>query len=215
MKGLLRMNDLTLGIPNEVADVTEAYLIVVLEGRDDARLAVDVADVAEQLASAHAHDVYVLPPGQGAELLAARERAFWLVKAAGADDLIDMVVPRDKIPDYLAQVQEIADRHGARVYGCGHAGDGNIHFSVYQSDEVRRGALLRAIFEVGLGLGGAISGEHGIGRGQGGVLPGAGGSGEAGPPAQDQGGLRPDGNPQSGLHLRSALILRPGGSPHR
>jgi len=164
MKGLLRMNDLTLGVPDEVAGVTEAYLIVVLEGRDDERLQVDVADVAEQLAAAQAHDVYVLPAGQGTELLAARERAFWLVKAAGADDLIDLVVPRDKIPDYLQRVQEIADRHESRVFGCGHAGDGNIHFSVYQSDEVRRRALLRAIFEVGLALGGAISGEHGIGR---------------------------------------------------
>ena len=50
MKGLLRMNDLSLGVPDEVADLTEAYLIVVLEGRDDQRLQVDVADVAEQLA---------------------------------------------------------------------------------------------------------------------------------------------------------------------
>jgi glycolate oxidase len=164
MKGLLRMNDLTLGIPDEVVAVTEAYLIVVLEGRDDQRLQVDVADVAEQLTAADARDVYVLPAGQGAELLAARERAFWLVKAAGADDLIDMVVPRDKIPEYLQRVQEIARQHDSRVFGCGHAGDGNIHFSVYQPDEGRRGALLRAIFEVGMAMGGAISGEHGIGR---------------------------------------------------
>jgi glycolate oxidase len=164
MKGLLRMNDLSLGIPDDVAAVTEAYLIVVLEGRDDQRLQVDVADVAEQLSAAGAHDVYVLPAAQGAGLLAARERAFWFVKAAGADDVIDMVVPRDKIPEYLQRVQEIAGQHDSRVFGCGHAGDGNIHFSVYQRDEVRRSALLRAIFEVGLGLGGAISGEHGIGR---------------------------------------------------
>jgi len=164
MKGLLRMSDLALGIPDEVADATEAYLIVVLEGRDDQRLQVDVADVAEQLTKADAHDVYVLPAGQGAELLAARERAFWLVKAAGADDLIDMVVPRDQIPAYLQRVQEIAGRHESRVFGCGHAGDGNIHFSVYQPDEPRRRALLREIFEVGMGMGGAISGEHGIGR---------------------------------------------------
>ena len=143
---------------------TEAYLIVVLEGRDDQRLQVDVADVAEQLADGARGRCYVLPAGQGAELLAAGERAFWLVKAAGADDLIDMVVPRDKIPDYLAQVHTIADRHESRVFGCGHAGDGNIHFSVYQPDQGRRSALLRAIFEAGLALGGAISGEHGIGR---------------------------------------------------
>jgi len=164
MKGLLRMSDLSLGIPDEVVEATEAYLIVVLEGRDDQRLQVDVADVADQLTKAEAHDVYVLPAGQGAELLAARERAFWLVKAAGADDLIDMVVPRDRIPEYLQGVQEIAGRHDSRVYGCGHAGDGNIHFSVYQPDERRRAALLREIFEVGMALGGAISGEHGIGR---------------------------------------------------
>ena len=164
MKGLVGMNDLSLGVPDEVAAVTEAYLIVVLEGRDDQRLQVDVADVAAQLAAAGAHDVYVLPAGQGAALLAARERAFWLVKAAGADDIIDMVVPRDKIPDFLAQVTEIARRHESRVFGCGHAGDGNIHFSVYQPDEGRRTDLLRTIYEAGMAMGGAISGEHGIGR---------------------------------------------------
>jgi glycolate oxidase len=164
MKGLLRMNELSLGIPADVAAATQAYLIVVLEGRDDQRLQVDVADVAEQLTAADAHDVYVLPATQGAELLAARERAFWFVKAAGADDVIDMVVPRDKIPEYLQRVQEIAGQHDSRVFGCGHAGDGNIHFSVYQPDEARRGALLRAVFEVGMAMGGAISGEHGIGR---------------------------------------------------
>jgi glycolate oxidase len=75
-----------------------------------------------------------------------------------------MVVPRDKIPEYLKLVQETAARHGSKVFGCGHAGDGNIHFSVYQPDEGRRTDLVRAIFEVGLGLGGAISGEHGVGR---------------------------------------------------
>ena len=57
MKGLLRMNELSLGIPADVAAATEAYLIVVLEGRDDQRLQVDVADVAEQLTAADAHDV--------------------------------------------------------------------------------------------------------------------------------------------------------------
>ena len=81
MKGLLRMNELTLGVPDDVMAATEAHLIVVLEGRDEARLEVDVADVATQLAEAGAHDVYVLPSGQGADLLAARESAFWMVKA--------------------------------------------------------------------------------------------------------------------------------------
>jgi len=50
------------------------------------------------------------------------------------------------------------------VYGCGHAGDGNIHFSVYESDDARRSTLLHAIYAMGMSIGGAISGEHGIGR---------------------------------------------------
>jgi glycolate oxidase len=164
MKGLLRMNDLTLGIPASVEAATEAYLVVVLEGRTEDRLEHDVGDVATQLSRAGAHDVYVLPPGQGADLLAARESAFWMVKAAGADDVIDMVVPRNRIPDYLRHVQQLTSEQGSRVFGCGHAGDGNIHFSVYEPDADRRSKLLSAIFEMGMGMGGAISGEHGIGR---------------------------------------------------
>ena len=100
----------------------------------------------------------------GADLLAARESAFWMVKAAGADDVIDMVVPRNRIPDYLRRVQALTSDHGSKVFGCGHAGDGNIHFSVYEPDAARRSKLLTAIFEMGMAMGGAISGEHGIGR---------------------------------------------------
>ena len=164
MKGLLRMNDLTLGIPSEVEAATEAYLVVVLEGRTEDRVEHDVGDVATQLSRAGAFDVYVLPPGQGADLLAARESAFWMVKAAGADDVIDMVVPRNRIPEYLRRVQQLTSEHGSRVFGCGHAGDGNIHFSVYEPDADCRSNLLSAIFEMGMAMGGAISGEHGIGR---------------------------------------------------
>jgi glycolate oxidase len=164
MTGLLRLNDLTLGIPDEISTKTEAYLVVVLEGRTQDRVDDDVAGVAEQLADAGAFDVYVLPAGQGAQLLAARESAFWMVKAAGADDVVDMVVPRNRIPEYLRNVQAIADRTGSRVAGCGHAGDGNIHFSVYERDAAKRSKLLREVFAMGLAMGGAISGEHGIGR---------------------------------------------------
>ena len=164
MKGLLRANDLTLGIPAEVAAMTEAYLVVVLESRTGEGLERDVGEMAARLGDAGAHDVYVLLRGQGAELLAARERAFWMVKAAGADDLIDMVVPRSRIPEYMRRVQELSAERGSTVFGCGHAGDGNIHFSVYEHDDKKRFDLLRNIFAMGMSIGGAISGEHGIGR---------------------------------------------------
>src|SRR5260370_41394380 len=90
MKGLLRANDLALGIPAEGAAMTEAYLVGVLEGRTGEGLERDVGEMAARRGDAGAHDVYVLLPGQRAELLAARERALWLVKAAGDDELIHM-----------------------------------------------------------------------------------------------------------------------------
>ena len=37
----------------------------------------------------------------GAALIEAREKAFWTAKANGADDIIDLVVPRASIPEYL------------------------------------------------------------------------------------------------------------------
>jgi len=74
-----------------------------------------------------------------------------------------VVVPRASIPGYLATVSHLAEEHASTVAGAGHAGDGNVHLSVFQPDDEKREAVMRAIFEAGLALGGAISAEHGIG----------------------------------------------------
>jgi glycolate dehydrogenase FAD-linked subunit len=154
---------LDLGIPADVRAGALAYLVVVLEGTDADRVEEDVGSAGALLESLGAIDVYVLPPHAGAELISAREKAFFVAKAAGADDIIDVVVPRAAIPDYLAKVAAIADEYGALVTGCGHVGDGNIHLSVFQPDDSRRHGLMRAVYQQGMELGGAISAEHGIG----------------------------------------------------
>jgi glycolate oxidase len=97
-------------------------------------------------------------------LIQGREKAFWTAKAAGADDIIDVVVPRASIPAYLARVTELARQSGSWVAGCGHAGDGNVHLSVFQADADARQALILDLLAAGMALGGAISGEHGIGK---------------------------------------------------
>ncbi len=75
-----------------------------------------------------------------------------------------MVVPRAAIPQYMAQVAELAGTSGSWVAGCGHAGDGNVHLSVFQPDPEVRHRVMTALFAAGMALGGAISGEHGVGR---------------------------------------------------
>ncbi|MGH8987390.1 MAG: FAD-binding oxidoreductase [Acidimicrobiales bacterium] len=163
MGGIVREAGLELGIPDGIREAAAAYLVVVLESSHADRLEQDTETVAELLARLGALDVYVLPPPAGAELIVARERAFFVAKALGADDVIDTVVPRAEVPAFLAEVARLAVDHQAIVSGCGHVGDGNVHLSVFQPDAGRRHDLLRAIFASAYDHGGAISGEHGIG----------------------------------------------------
>ena len=154
---------LDLGIPEPVRDAALAYLVIVLESTHEARLDDDVASIGELLVELGAMEVYVLPPQAATQLISAREKAFFVAKAHGADDIVDLVVPRAAIPQYMLAVAAIAKEHGALITGCGHVGDGNVHLSVFQPDPGQRTEVLRAVFRAGMALGGAISGEHGIG----------------------------------------------------
>jgi glycolate oxidase len=163
MAGITANAGIDLGIPDDIRQEALAYLVVVLEDHHADRLDEDTQTLAEQLAALGALDVYVLPPQAGTQLIQARERAFWAAKAAGADDLVDVVVPRSTIPAYLETVNQLSTRTSSLVVGCGHAGDGNVHLSVWQSDPDVRREVLHAIVAAGVSLGGAVSGEHGIG----------------------------------------------------
>lgn len=155
---------LDLGIPQEIKDTALAYLVVMMENPSAERLDEDVAALAEQLSDLGAVDVYVLPAAAAAQLIDAREKAFWMAKANNADDIVDVVVPRAQIPEFMDRVATIASENGAWIAGCGHAGDGNVHLGVFQPDPEVRGRVLRELFAAGFALGGTISAEHGIGK---------------------------------------------------
>jgi glycolate oxidase len=155
---------LTLGIPDAVREASQAYLVVGLENRNADRLDGDVEALGELLGGLGASDVFVLDGGSARKLIEAREKAFWTAKAAGADDVIDVVVPRSAMSEFLARAREIAAKTESGVVGCGHAGDGNVHLGIFCKDPATRESLLHDIFAAGMELGGTISGEHGIGR---------------------------------------------------
>jgi glycolate oxidase len=163
MNALQNGTDLHLGVDPAIAQQSAAYLIVVLETRTRAQLDADLEAAAELVGDAGALDVYVLEGVAASQLIQARERTFWLTKAAGANEIIDIVVPRSTVPKFLEDVSALAEQYGAYVAGCGHVGDGNVHLSVFQSDDSRREELLLELFRAGVELGGAVSGEHGLG----------------------------------------------------
>ncbi len=82
--------------------------------------------------------------------------------------LHDGVVPRSRLPQILSAVGEIGEHYRLPVANVFHAGDGNLHpnilfdmrdHEVLHQVESAGEEMLRAVVE----LGGALSGEHGIG----------------------------------------------------
>lgn len=80
----------------------------------------------------------------------------------------DIVVPRSRLPELIALLDELSSRYGLPLPAFGHAGDGNIHVNIMhdRDDPYEKGKvvpLVRELFEKILNMGGTITGEHGIG----------------------------------------------------
>lgn len=108
---------------------------------------------------------------------AAEEDKLWDVRRAISPSLMkygtlkineDVVVPRSRVPELVARIEEIAQQNNTFVANFGHAGDGNIHVNFVvngeNADEITRARKCVAeTFALSVKLGGTISGEHGIG----------------------------------------------------
>lgn len=164
MGAITYTHDLQLGIPDEIKEKAQAFLVVMLENNSQSRLDEDIEQAGELLSELGALDVYSLPAGAARKLIEAREQAFFTAKGAGADEIIDTVLPRSALPEFFTKVLEVAQANGTLIVGCGHAGDGNVHLAVFQKDAEVRHRVLHELFASGMALGGAIAGEHGIGR---------------------------------------------------
>ncbi len=82
--------------------------------------------------------------------------------------IIDVTVPRTRLPEAFGKVLEIAEKYDLLIANTSHAGDGNLHpcvmFDACNEEEKER--VLRAgkeIAEMCIPLKGSITGEHGVG----------------------------------------------------
>ena len=123
----------------------------------------------------------IIAENGGFDVLRARskdeENKLWDVRRAISPSLMkygtlkineDVVVPRSRVPELVAKIEEIGKRHNVFVANFGHAGDGNIHVNFVvdrdDPDEVARAReCVSDTFKLSVALGGTISGEHGIG----------------------------------------------------
>ncbi len=98
-----------------------------------------------------------------------RKGAFGAMGRISPDMIVmDAVIPRTRLPEVLSRIEEISEQFDLKVANVFHAGDGNLHplilFDSRDKDQVDRiHAMGEAIMDVCVGVGGALSGEHGIG----------------------------------------------------
>ncbi|MGD8531426.1 MAG: FAD-linked oxidase C-terminal domain-containing protein, partial [Syntrophobacterales bacterium] len=159
----------------------EEYLQIGLPRDAGALLLIEVDGVREGVVR-HAEEIRTLCLGQGArqvDVAANEEEAetLWQARRAVSPALFklnphkvseDIAVPRSRIPDIVAKLEEIGERFRLIILCFGHAGDGNVHVNIMlnrnDADEVARTEqAVNEIFQATLALGGTLSGEHGIG----------------------------------------------------
>ena len=146
------------------------YLIVIIESDSELELKNLTEQVNAICLDNGASDVFIVDTEKDMKKVSdVRAKLHFAVKSLGLEDIGDAVVPRSKIPEFMNMLGEITQKHGILVSGSGHAGDGNVHFSVIAfgtpEEEFNRKLpeILTDVFKGSVSLGGTISGEHGIG----------------------------------------------------
>jgi len=154
----------------------EAFLMIIVEADSEEEIDHISSRIGDICLTNGAVDVFI-PGSERAKrnLLEAREKFYTVVRHFGMLDLADVVVPRSKIAEFVEKSKKIASEHGIPLVAYGHAGDGNVHVHpigerTIESEEKAK-KLLTEIYEVGISLGGTISGEHGLGFTKKGYLP--------------------------------------------
>jgi len=141
-------------------------------GQDGDREAIDrdmkrMADACEAEGATHVR--IAASEAEATEVLQARRAVLpALSRLEPLTILEDATVPRSRIAEMVARIQEIAERHGLLIGTFGHAGDGNLHPTIVL-DPADGAALERShaavdeIFAEALSMEGSITGEHGVG----------------------------------------------------
>lgn len=154
-----------VGHPKDIA----AFLLIEVDGIA-AGIDDQINDIVEVCKKRNVREVKVAQSEEERALWwANRKTGFGAMGAISPDYIVqDGVIPRSRLPEVLARIQEISEQSGLRIANIFHAGDGNLHplvlFDARIPGETERAvkagtACLQACADVG----GSITGEHGVG----------------------------------------------------
>ena len=148
-----------------------AYILVTFDGNDSDELFERAEKLYELVLEQGAFEAFVVSESSEKQAVWAARSAFLTVIEHDSDllDEMDVVVPTDKIPEFLRYVYGIGEELGMRIRSFGHAGDGNLHIYCAADDMpvddflAASSKVMEAAYAKCAELGGQVSGEHGIG----------------------------------------------------
>lgn len=151
-----------------------AYLLVTLDGNSEDEVENMIDQAAEIVMEAGAIDVLIADtPTRIKDAWAARSSFLEaIMEETKLLDECDVVVPVNKIAEYLAFVNKTGEECGLVIRSFGHAGDGNLHIYQCSNDlseeefKERVDKFFEIIYKAATDCGGLVSGEHGIGSGK-------------------------------------------------
>jgi len=148
----------------------DAFLMIIIEGDSEDKI-YEYFSKVEEICKQHEAVETMVPGSERAKrrLLDAREKFYHALKRYAPMELLDVVVPRSKIANFIRKVKEISEEYQVPIIVYGHAGDGNVHLHPIclnmnrEEWSSRLPHLMSDIYHAGVSFGGTISGEHGIG----------------------------------------------------
>ncbi len=150
----------------------EAFLIVQFEEKDENQLYEVGEKLSDILTEAGVLNVIASTEKASSEKI-WKIRRNWIEAIKSVDPYVlsgDVVVPSSEIPKMMSFIKEISKEFDVKIPVAGHAGDGNLHPALMKPEKMSpedwkniAEEILEKIALKASELGGAVSGEHGIG----------------------------------------------------
>lgn len=149
----------------------DAYILLTFDGNTDAQVSEDMKNVADLCLEIGAIDAYIVDTDERKKSVWSARGAFLeAIKASTTEmDECDVVVPVNKIDEFIKFTHSLAEKFNVRIPSFGHAGDGNLHIYICRDNlddnewEKTLNDCFKHMYEKAEEIGGLVSGEHGIG----------------------------------------------------
>jgi glycolate oxidase len=149
-------------------DLDAACLLLIQTAGDKSAESIEaISDICKS--SGASFVAHVDDPAEGDMLIEVRRRVWPAFEKTNKSILPeDVAVPRQHLPELMAGIIAIGERHQVSLPTVGHAGDGNMHpLLVFDGTDEAEVSRVRAAFaeivKLALSLGGTIAAEHGVG----------------------------------------------------